>query len=178
MANGSNTNLWRSLYKGMTALRGSLICMFVIVLYDVALTGSYVFAVLVCPIWFLVAVILEFVQPPTWKVAIAQVLMPIVTLAIVLANSSLQGRIARANSERLIKVCERYRADHGDYPERLDQLVPDYVSAVPRAKYCCAFGAFSYWNFEGPNAFFWWVELPPYGRRTYDLDSKKWGYID
>lgn len=152
--------------------------MFVLILWDAVLTGSYLMSVLVCPIWFLVALVLAIVRRPGWRVAAARICVPPITLLLVIANSSVQGRIARANSARLIEACERYHAENGAYPQQLDELVPRNLSFVPRAKYCCSQGEFMYWNFEGSGAFFWWVEIPPYGRRTYRFDTGEWGYID
>ena len=33
-------------------------------------------------------------------------------------------------------ACQVYRADHGQWPQRLDQLVPEFLPAVPRDPYC------------------------------------------
>ncbi len=34
-------------------------------------------------------------------------------------------------SEPIIAALERYKADHGIYPEKIDELVPDYLSTLP-----------------------------------------------
>lgn len=34
---------------------------------------------------------------------------------------------------RIVVQLERFRSEHGHYPERLDDLVPDYLPAIPRA---------------------------------------------
>ncbi|MBV6394300.1 MAG: hypothetical protein KPEEDBHJ_03554 [Anaerolineales bacterium] len=36
-----------------------------------------------------------------------------------------------AASAPVIAALEAYKADHGSYPEKLDQLVPDYLPSVP-----------------------------------------------
>lgn len=176
MATTSSESRWRALREEVTLLRGSLICLLVVFLWDVVLSGSFLFSFFFLPIWFVAAVIRAIVLRPGWGVAFDRILMPFVAGLLVVANCYVQGRIARANSERLIQACEQYREASGAYPERLDDLVPRYLSSVPRAKYCCFLGEFMYWG--PPRAFFWWVEIPPFGRRVYDLETGEWSYLD
>jgi len=81
-------------------------------------------------------------QRPGWKIALFRTMIPAVTLALVLGNNSLQWQIAEANADRVIKACQEFRAAHGDYPGQLDELVPDYLDSMPRAKYCLLYGDF------------------------------------
>jgi hypothetical protein len=176
MAKASVKNRGGRLGDGLTAVRGTLFCSAVVIFLDVVLEGSYLFAALVCPIWFLVGVVRAIVQRPGWCVAAARVLIPVATLLLVLANYSLQVRIAMANSARLIQACERYREANGNYPERLDDLVPRYLSSIPRAKYCLDDGEFKYYS--PPTPMLRWTQIPPYGRRVYNFETREWNYID
>ncbi len=58
----------------------------------------------------------------------------------------------------------------------LDELVPDQLPSVPRAKYCLAYGRFLYFNYGRP--MLGWYVVPPFGRRTYDFETRRWSYID
>ncbi len=51
--------------------------------------------------------------------AAARILVPVVTGLLVIANFSLQGKIAMGNAARVIEACEQYREINGAYPERL-----------------------------------------------------------
>ncbi len=35
------------------------------------------------------------------------------------------------NQRNLATSCEMYRSDHGDYPDRLQDLIPTYLPAIP-----------------------------------------------
>jgi hypothetical protein len=158
------------------AIRGTLICSLVVVFLDVIVDGSYIFAALVCPIWFVAALVRAIARRPSLTVAAARILVPVVTGLVIIANSSLQGKIAMSNAARVIEACEEYRGINGAYPERLSELVPRYLSSVPRAKCCLLFGEF--WYFGSPGHILLWHELPPFGRRVYTFETGKWGYLD
>jgi hypothetical protein len=161
---------------GLTAIRGTMICALIVVLLDVLIGGSYLFATLICPIWFLVAVFRAIIPPPSLGVAVARVMIPLVTLLLVIANYSLQQRIAMANAARVIQACEQYRKAGGAYPQRLDNLVPGYLSSIPKAKCCFAFNEFSYLASAGHILV--WCECPPFGRRVYNFETGNWKYLD
>ena len=153
-----------------------MICALVVVLLDVVFTGSYLCSALVCPIWFLTAVVRSVVRRPSFGVAAARVLIPLVTLLLVITNSSVQKRIAMANAARVIQACEQYRHANGAYPERLSDVVPSYLSSVPKAKYCLSFSDFIY--FGSTHSMLVWYEIPPFGRRVYNFETGNWKYLD
>jgi hypothetical protein len=64
---------------------------------DVFFYGSYIFAALVCPLWFLFAMVRAVVRRPRLGVAAARVLTPIITGLLLIANSFVQNRIAMRN---------------------------------------------------------------------------------
>ena len=158
-------------------LRGSIIGAFILLFWDMALSGSYVMSILVCPIWFLVSILKNAIQRPGWRVAIIRIAIPPLTLGLVLVNSSFQLTIAEANAPRIIAACEKFHSDNGRYPKTLDELVPRYLSYIPRAKYCFDYGEFRYWNHEEEPMLEWCV-VPPFGRKIYTFNDRRWGYID
>jgi hypothetical protein len=161
----------------LAAIRGSVICALVVIFLDVVISGCYLFSAMVCPIWCIVGAVRAALQQPGPGVAAARVLIPIVTGLLAFGNYSAQRTIAMGNAERVIEACERYREAHGAYPERLSELVPRYLNSVPRAKYCCSWGEFRY--FEGPPAhMLLWYEIPPFGRRIYNFERGAWRYLD
>ena len=85
--------------------------------------------------------------------------------------------MAETNAARIITACEDYHAANGKFPQTLDDLVPQYMHSIPRAKYCMMFGEYRYWNMEGRHTLEWYA-IPPYGRKRYNLEDKKWNYLD
>jgi hypothetical protein len=158
-------------------MRGSLVGSLILLTFDAALSGSFLMSILVCPVWFLVSLARNLIRRPGWKVALSRIMLPAVTLGLVLANSSLQSSIAAANAQRIIDACEQFRVANGTYPSKLDELVPRHLASVPRAKYSLALGEFRYWKYKEDSSLMW-VAIPPYGRRIYSFERRRWNYVD
>jgi hypothetical protein len=88
-----------------------------------------------------------------------------------------QKHIAHDRTLVLADALDHYKADHGDYPESLDALVPTYAPHVPRARYTVLFGGFDYSHGSG-EATIMYVALPPFLRNFYDVGAKKWSTLD
>lgn len=89
---------------------------------------------------------------------------------------------ARSRAEQVIAACKAYKAQHGVFPDRLEDLVPGQLSTVPRARYVFLWGNFTYWNWssgpEQPQHVLMYVALPPFGRRLYHLEEGRWSTMD
>lgn len=144
--------------------------------WDVAISGSFLTSFLCCPIWILVSVVKNAIQRPGWRLALLRIAVPALTLGLALGNNEVQLGIARANATRIIAACEEFHAANGRYPCGLDELVPRYMGSIPRAKYCVAWGEFLYFNL-GKSMLVWYV-VPPYGRKIYDFEGRRWSYLD
>lgn len=162
---------------GFTAIRGAIICALVVLFLDVACDGSYLFSALICPIWFVVAIVRNITQRSSPGVIAARLLMPIIIFLLVIANSSLQKRIAMDHGAQIVQACKQYREATGSYPKRLNDLVPRYMSSIPMAKYCLSQGEFMYFTSED-DALLVWCEIPPFGRRIYNFERSSWNYLD
>jgi hypothetical protein len=169
MADGTE-NLSRS------RIRGSIIGSLVLLACDLA-TGSFGASLLICPIWFLVSVTKSAIQRPRWTVALTRAAIPLATIAVVFGNSAVQSKIARANAEKIVAACEQYRTRSGRFPQTLDELVPNYLQFIPRSKYCLIWDNYQYFNNNG-SPMLVWVDIPPFGRPTYDFQNRQWGYVD
>jgi hypothetical protein len=150
---------------------------FVLLFWDAVFTGSFLMSLCVCPIWFLGSVLNNAIQRPGWRLALLRVAIPPLTLGLVLVNDAIQYRIATANAPRVVAACEEFHAANGRFPKNLDELVPRYLPSVPRAKYCLACGEFQYWNSEERPILVWYV-VPPFGRKIYSFEDRRWGYLD
>lgn len=179
MATASVTSRFDRLVDATLPFRGTLLCTTVVIFLDVVFYGSYMFAALICPIWFLIAIVRAIAQRPGWEVATGRVMIPVATLLLVLANNSLQVKIAQANAARLVQACEFYHEANGKYPQQLGDLVPRYLSSIPSAKYCLAWGDFQYFSSPPEYTLLTWTELPPFGRWVYGFDgTRDWKYLD
>jgi hypothetical protein len=154
-------------------IRGTLIGAFVLLAFDV-FYGTFISAG-VCPIWFLVSLVKAIKKRPGWVISLSRIVIPVITLAIVVGNAAIQSKVANANAERIIVACEQFRTATGKYPNQLGELMPKYLSSIPRAKYALAFSDFRYRSLGG-NHLLMWDERPPYGRRSYDFEHRKWRY--
>lgn len=159
-------------YRGILM---SIVAALALVALDVVLSGTYTLSVIVCPIWLLLTVVKSASNRPGWKRALLTIAIPALTLGLVLTNYALQSKIAEANAAKIISACEAFHAANGTYPKNLAELVPKYMRSVPRAKYCLTFGAFLY--FDG-NPMLFWYTVPPFGRKIYYFEERRWYYLD
>jgi hypothetical protein len=87
--------------------------------------------------------------------------------------------MASDRAEVIATALERYRVQHGQYPTKLGELVPEQLVAVPRAKYTLLFHDFMYsYDPQRRAGFFGYTTLPPFGRRLYSLETQQWGSLD
>ena len=81
----------------------------------------------------------------------------------------------RKNAQRVISACESYRRQDGKLPDRLEELVPEFLSDVPPSRYTVLFNHFWYFPDAGLLGY---VVFPPFGRRTYNFNTAQWNYLD
>jgi hypothetical protein len=85
--------------------------------------------------------------------------------------------IARERAETLIVAVEQFHAKHGRYPKRLEEVVPVFISEIPRAKYVALAEKFRYFVSDSRHSLMY-VEIPPFGRRIYTFEDRKWMTLD
>ena len=85
---------------------------------------------------------------------------------------------AEHHSADVIAACQAYRVRHGMFPATLQQLVPEFLPSVPRAKYTLAYGEFTYWASSADAHTLMYVALPPFGRRLYHFEQGTWTQLD
>jgi hypothetical protein len=95
----------------------------------------------------------------------------------VLVVNGVNNRIAQHRAEDLVSAVKAYHARYQRYPGSLDELVPEFVTHVPRAKYTLMFHDFWYANRDG-RAMLSYTSLPPFGRPTYSFTRGEWYYLD
>jgi hypothetical protein len=167
-------------------VRGYFIAAGVLYVLDGWLLGQGVLTVLVAFVMVLLALarIVQGLAGGRGRLREGLVLLGLwlATVTAVLGTVTVDKRLARRTAERVIAALDRYRADHGAYPEELGALVPTYLSSVPFAKHTGVFVWFHYYC--GPpsepvrRCSLGYVELPPFGRNYYVLEEHRWGYLD
>jgi hypothetical protein len=152
-------------------IRGSLILSLVILFLNVGVTGDYFLACVFCSIWFFVALVRESVGHSSPIVMWARILIPVVTGILVYANFVVQEKISLSNAAIIIQACDHYHSDNGAYPEKLTDLVPRYLSSIPRAKYSLGSDNFTYTGSDQAFLMYWKQLGWP---RFYDLRKRYW----
>jgi hypothetical protein len=160
----------------LSETKGSFLIAAGLLLWDAGFEGCYVFSMLVCPLWLLTSIVKNAIWRPGWGIAALRVGMPLLTLGIAVGNGNFQWKISDAHAEQVIKACDEFRVANGRYPNKLEELVPEYLTSVPPAKYCMWWDNFYYVN-SGDVCMLWWTRYGFY-RRTYNFHEKRWGNVD
>ena len=95
------------------------------------------------------------------------------------AQDGLQSHIAERHAIQIGDACLAYRSKYHHYPQKLDELVPEFLPSVPRAK----FGIFGQFLYAPPQTehgepMLMYAEIPPFGRTFYHMESRDWGHLD
>jgi hypothetical protein len=85
--------------------------------------------------------------------------------------------IGNMNADKIIYAVEKYKADKGEYPAELGDLVPEYMPKIPVCAYRMMSNQYRYVYTETSH-YLMYASLTPYGRRLYYFDRKEWTYID
>jgi hypothetical protein len=75
--------------------------------------------------------------------------------------------IAHSRGQALVSAIQSFRAENRTYPGSLEELVPKYIDRVQTA----AYGRFYYLNTAQAGPLFFYVTLPPFGRRGYCFEG-------
>jgi hypothetical protein len=94
------------------------------------------------------------------------------------ATTRFHAATAQNHAAQVIEACRAYNARHGMLPDRLEELVPEFLPAVPRAKYTLAWGEFTYSTSAEKSHTLMYVALPPFGRRLYHFEEARWSQLD
>jgi len=97
----------------------------------------------------------------------------------VVGTNHFHRRLTQCRAARLGEACQAYRAKYHHYPERLDDLVPEFIASVPAAR-VGIFGEddFGYSSHDGTQPFVYYNCLPPFGTCYYYVESRCWAFLD
>jgi hypothetical protein len=109
------------------------------------------------------------------KLLLARMGIFISAAVAVFSFNAVNNKIAHNRAEKLVTAIKAYRQTENKYPEKLQDLVPKYISKVPLAKYTMMYNDFHY---SGKHHFLFYVSFPPFTRPTYFFDRNNWGVDD
>jgi hypothetical protein len=98
--------------------------------------------------------------------------------AATVATTQFHLATAQHHAATVIEACQAYKTRHGMLPSTLQQLVPEFLPAVPRAKYTLAWSNFTYSAPSDTSHTLMYVALPPFGRRVYHFEQAQWTQFD
>jgi hypothetical protein len=101
-----------------------------------------------------------------------------IAVALVFGFNWLSNVQARMRAESVASAVHAFQTKYGRYPQRLDDLVPEFLPTVPRAKYTLSFGEFRYFVSTNGIPRLQFTDFPPFGRPTYSFESNSWRYVD
>lgn len=99
------------------------------------------------------------------------------TAFVVLRPDRAGSERARRNADHLITACRAFQTRHGQLPQALTELVPEFLPELPPAKYAGPHFGFTYDAGHGRHVL-GWTERIPFGRPFYVFEEDRWGYLD
>lgn len=84
---------------------------------------------------------------------------------------------AKRHAETLIVALKQYQARHGSYPDKLEQLVPEFLPAIPQARFCLTANTFFYRAADNSHTLSYMV-MPPFGWESHNLETGRWTMRD
>lgn len=83
--------------------------------------------------------------------------------------TAINDMTAKSAAAEVIKAADNYKAKNGAYPQKLEELSPEFISAIPRAKHTVLWNNF--YLIDGKLVY---INTPPFNLRQYDLAERKW----
>lgn len=119
----------------------------------------------------------------TVKIKLFTIGIYVMMLVMTFGMKNINNRVAYKNAKTIIEACEQYKSKNGVYPDRLNDLVPDYLRNIPTARYTGTGGwrYFHYSNKESNEAGYYLLSFTyesPFGRHIYRSSDKKWRTLD
>lgn len=93
---------------------------------------------------------------------------------LAVAGVRINNDIAQGRAERIVFACGRFNQAKGRFPQDLQELVPEFLPAVPRAKPVALFSDFRYDAVAGRHRLSWRV-FPPKGWRFVFVEDGSGG---
>lgn len=143
--------------------------------------GQFGFAVLLLGWTVLVRlpmIALGWKDKPLRIFRIKKVALYLLAVICIMALFIFNRQVGTQRADELVKAVEAYSAKHGQFPQNLEQVVPEFMSAVPLARYTLASNDFSYKTGQDGKHVLSWTVIPPFARKGYTFEEKRWVTLD
>ena len=169
--------------ENLNRLRRTAIVLGVLFVFDLGYAGQGLLSLLVATLGFGVLTVgaLWSAAKGAASLARSRALRACLYLALGLAAfgaARFHVATATTHAARVIAACRAFEVRHGMLPDRLEDLVPEFLPNVPRAKYTLAWGGFTYSMAAKTQHTLMYVTLPPFGRRVYHFEEERWSQLD
>ncbi|MCC7442540.1 MAG: hypothetical protein IT285_12960, partial [Bdellovibrionales bacterium] len=113
------------------------------------------------------------------RASIKRLLVYLVAALLSVAVNVGNNWIAKQRAMKIIAACDAFHKDTGTYPKKLDELVPKYLAEIPSAKIALRWNMGTRFIYVSgrtkageSHSSLMWMEIPPFGRRYYQLEQK------
>ena len=130
-------------------------------------------------LYLLPRAILAYRSLPLLRLRLGKALITAAIAAVPFGIIRFNAYLAHDRAEQLIAAAEQFRSRNARYPDTLQQMVPDYIAAIPRPKYVLVSDGvgFDYSAAAGSHTLTY-TALPPYGRMVYSFERQQWRFVD
>ncbi len=84
------------------------------------------------------------------------------------------NQLTKYRAEQLDMAATQYKTLHHKLPDQLQDLVPDFIPSIPKAKRSLLLNEFRYISSDKSHILMW-MTVPPFGRRLYSFEENLWG---
>jgi len=99
------------------------------------------------------------------------------SLIVIILIFRINVYIGKRNARTIISAIDAYYENVGDYADKIQDLVPQYLKETPVCAYRFSDHQYRY-VYNGTSHFLMWPEVPPFGHRTYHFKNTEWSYRD
>ena len=149
--------------------------------FDAICVGQLSFAVLLFGWAILVRapmIVLARKDKPLREFRIKKAAIYLLTAVCIMAVFVFNRNLGARHANDLVKAVEAYAARHGQFPQTLEKVVPEFIASIPLARYTLASNEFSYRTTEDGKHVLSWTVLPPLTRQHYTFEEKRWITLD
>lgn len=126
---------------------------------------------------FLPRALAVYRERPLFSVRLGKASVVLVSGAAAIASIFYGNQLTEERANTIVAAVEQYNAKNGRYPERLSDLAPEFLPAVPAPRFAMMKGNFRYMTLKSGHSLMY-VEIPPFGRRMYTFEEKRWSSFD
>lgn len=161
-------------------LRGSLLIAAALYFVDAIWLGQGAIAVFTLLILFFIALprnLWAWKNKPLRNLRAAKLLIYLLMALAIGATIRTDLAFAKRHAETLIVALKQYQAKHGAYPNQLEQLVPEFLPAIPQARFSLTQNTFFYHAADNSHTLSYMV-MPPFGWESHNLETGRWTMRD